>query len=54
MAEVMEGLSGLTNPEFELAGASFRVNKLKGLAGFELLELIRTAMAGGSMGVSGW
>lgn len=38
-------LEGLTNPEFEIAGATFRVNKLKGLAGFELLELIRMAMA---------
>ena len=46
-------LKGLTNPEFVIAGATFRVSKLKGVAGFDMLELIRTAMAGGSNTLSG-
>jgi hypothetical protein len=49
MSEALNALSGLTNPDFEISGATFRVNKLKGIEGFDLLELIREAMAGSSM-----
>jgi hypothetical protein len=49
MSEALNALSGLTNPDFEISGATFRVNKLKGIDGFDLLELIREAMAGSSM-----
>ena len=47
MSELLEGL---TNSTFMIEGAEFRVLKLKGLEGFELLEKIRVALAGQSMG----
>lgn len=38
------GFDKLSEPEFEIRNIKFRINKLKGIAGFELLEKVRTAL----------